>query len=276
VKEDDALFGPVALGGGFEHVNEAHQRDVEAEDGVLSPVDLVLEEVVADQLLLVVDVLFGAVADDHVVDALERVTSDLGPRANDLQVVFERPFPREVAVQREILERSNLLHHAVRARLRHLFVLSRGCPGQLSGYQVETTRLQCSTRAHVNRVLLVLLGGGIGSVARYLVTLAAVRLLSPDFPFGTLVVNLTGCFFIGFVHTFATMTVRLSPDARLFLTTGVMGGLTTYSSFNYETLAMLDQGRTAPAIVYFSAMVLGCAIAGILGLASARAVVAWG
>ena len=77
-------------------------------------------------------------------------------------------------------------------------------------------------------------------------TLAAVRLLSPDFPFGTLIVNLVGCFFIGFVHSFAMLTVRLSPDVRLFLTTGVMGGLTTYSSFNYETLAMFDQGRTDP------------------------------
>jgi fluoride exporter len=125
-------------------------------------------------------------------------------------------------------------------------------------------------------VLLVLLGGGIGSVARYLVTLAAVRLLSPDFPFGTLVVNVVGCFFIGFVHTFATLTVRLSPEVRLFLTTGVMGGLTTYSAFNYETLAMFDQGRNASAIVYFLAMVLGCATAGVLGLASARAVVALG
>jgi fluoride exporter len=128
----------------------------------------------------------------------------------------------------------------------------------------------------LNRVLLVFLGGGIGSVARYLVTLAAVRVLSPDFPFGTLVVNLVGCFFIGFVHTFATLTVRLSPEVRLFLTTGVMGGLTTYSAFNYETLAMFDQGRNASAVVYFLAMVLGCATAGVLGLASARAVVALG
>jgi protein CrcB len=79
--------------------------------------------------------------------------------------------------------------------------------------------------------------------------LAAVRLLSADFPFGTLFVNLVGCFFIGFVHSFATLTVRLSPDVRLFLTTGLMGGLTTYSSFNYETLAMFDQGRNALAMV---------------------------
>jgi CrcB protein len=103
-----------------------------------------------------------------------------------------------------------------------------------------------------------------------------VRLLSETFPVGTLAVNVVGCFFIGFVHSFAVLTVRLSPEARLFLTTGVMGGLTTYSSFNYETLTMIDQGRTTAAALYFAATVLGCGVAGVLGLAGARAVVALG
>jgi len=92
----------------------------------------------------------------------------------------------------------------------------------------------------MSRILLVLAGGGVGSVLRYLTTLAAVRLLSPNFPFGTLIVNLVGCFFIGFVHTLALLTARVSPETRLFLTTGVLGGLTTYSSFNYEALALVD------------------------------------
>src|SRR6266536_1881002 len=112
-----------------------------------------------------------------------------------------------------------------------LVILSGGRPpAQYSGYQVETTRLQAHTRAaNLNRVLLVMVGGGIGSVARYLTTLAAVRFVSATFPLGTLVVNLVGCFLIGFVHAFASLTIRLSPEARLFLTTGVMGGMTTYS-----------------------------------------------
>ena len=103
-----------------------------------------------------------------------------------------------------------------------------------------------------------------------------MRLLSPDFPFGTLNREPRGGFFIGFVHSFAMLMVRLAPDVRLFLTTGVIGGLTTYSSFNYETLVMFDQGRTTHAVVYSLAMVLGCATAGRLGLASARAVVPFG
>jgi CrcB protein len=128
----------------------------------------------------------------------------------------------------------------------------------------------------MNRVILVLVGGGVGSVLRYLTVLAAVRFVSPSFPFGTLVVNLVGCFAIGFVHTFATITARISPDARLFLTTGVMGGLTTYSSFNYEALELVGQSRTPEATMYFLATVLGCAIAGLLGTWSARALVASG
>jgi CrcB protein len=106
--------------------------------------------------------------------------------------------------------------------------------------------------------------------------LAAVRFVSPSFPFGTLVVNLVGCFFIGFVHCFATLTARISPDARLFLTTGVMGGLTTYSSFNYEAIELVEQARPAAAAIYVVATGLGCAVAGLLGNWSARTLVASG
>ena len=128
----------------------------------------------------------------------------------------------------------------------------------------------------MNRFLLVLVGGGLGSVLRYATTLAAVRFISPTFPFGTLIVNLAGCFLIGFVHGLATLTARISPETRLFLTTGVMGGMTTYSSFNYESLFMLEQGQTALAVVYFVAMLVGCAVAGLLGTYGARALVATG
>jgi CrcB protein len=123
----------------------------------------------------------------------------------------------------------------------------------------------------MSRVLLVLAGGGLGSVARYLTTIAFVRFVSADFPYGTLAVNLIGCFLIGFVHTFGVLTLRLSPDTRLFLTTGVMGGLTTYSSFNYEGLTMIAEGQSGRALIYVLAMMAGCAAAGLLGVMSARA-----
>ena len=124
----------------------------------------------------------------------------------------------------------------------------------------------------MSRFVYVFLGGGAGSVARYLTTIAAARLISPAFPFGTLIVNLVGCFFVGFVHTVAMLSTRLSPDARFFLTTGVLGGLTTYSAFNYETLSLLERGEARSAFLYAAAMLAGCGVAGILGVWSARAI----
>jgi CrcB protein len=125
----------------------------------------------------------------------------------------------------------------------------------------------------LNRVFLIFLGGGAGSVARYLTTLAAARVISPEFPFGTLIVNVLGCFLIGFVHEVAMMSARLSPDVRLFLTTGILGGFTTYSAFNYETLSFFELGQAVRATGYAAAMLLGCAAAGALGLWSARTLV---
>ena len=124
----------------------------------------------------------------------------------------------------------------------------------------------------MSHVVYVFLGGGAGSVARYLMTIAAARLISPTFPFGTLIVNLVGCFFIGFVHTVAMSSTRLSLDARFFLTTGVLGGLTTYSAFNYETLSLLERGEARSAVLYAASMLAGCGLAGILGVWSARAI----
>ena len=128
-------------------------------------------------------------------------------------------------------------------------------------------------RGRLNRVFYVFLGGGVGSVARYLVTLAAARFIAPEFPFGTLIVNLLGCFLIGAVHEVAMMSARLSPEVRLFLTTGILGGFTTYSAFNYETLSFFEQGQAARAAGYGSAMILGCAAAGALGVWAARSIV---
>jgi CrcB protein len=122
----------------------------------------------------------------------------------------------------------------------------------------------------MNRIFYVFVGGGAGSVARYLTSLAADRLFAPSFPFGTLIVNIVGCFLIGFVHAAAMLSSRWSPDTRIFLTTGVLGGLTTYSAFNYETLKLFEEGQGLRAALYLSSTLLGCAGAGVLGTWSAR------
>src|SRR5690606_26071830 len=94
-----------------------------SEHGVLAVLDLVPKEVVADQLLLVVDVLLGTVRNDHVVDALKRVPGHLGPLTYDAQVVFERSLPRQVEVARLVLEAGYHSNHAAAVARSHLACL---------------------------------------------------------------------------------------------------------------------------------------------------------
>jgi fluoride exporter len=122
----------------------------------------------------------------------------------------------------------------------------------------------------VLRLLLVCAGGALGSGARYLVSTWAARALGADFPRGTILVNATGSFVLALLLGLPGET--LSVETRLFLGAGVMGGYTTYSSFNYETLALLERGAPWLAAANVLVTVFACLVAGLLGLAAARAV----
>ncbi len=101
----------------------------------------------------------------------------------------------------------------------------------------------------MTKTLLVGCGGFLGSIARYLVGGAVHQLASgPVFPYGTLVVNLTGCLAIGVLGALAEARGILSPEARVFLLIGILGGFTTFSSFGYETLQLLRDGEAFPAL----------------------------
>ena len=97
------------------------------------------------------------------------------------------------------------------------------------------------------RLLLVAVGGAVGSSLRYLVASAALAWLGPTFPWGTLVVNLVGSFAIGLVQQLAVEGLVLSENTRLLLSTGVLGGLTTYSAFSYESVRLMETGAWLPA-----------------------------
>jgi fluoride exporter len=120
--------------------------------------------------------------------------------------------------------------------------------------------------------LLVLVGfaGALGTVTRYLVGLWAARALGTGFPFGTLIVNLVGCFLIAAVTQVAASTMLVSPTLKLALTTGFMGGLTTYSSFNLDTTLFLESRNSFTAAVNFGVTTVGCFAAGLLGFVIAR------
>ena len=94
----------------------------------------------------------------------------------------------------------------------------------------------------MEKYVVVLLGGAIGSLARYLVATAIMSRFPCKFPLGTLVVNLTGCFLIGVILTALAQKSAADPNWRLFLVVGVLGGYTTFSAFAWETFAAIREG----------------------------------
>ena len=120
------------------------------------------------------------------------------------------------------------------------------------------------------RFLLVCLGGAAGTGARYLIALGAPRVFGTSFPYGTLIVNVSGSFLLGGLMLLGLTTSLMSPTTRIVLTTGVMGGFTTYSTFNYETMEYLREGALLMAGLNVAATLGLCLMGGALGLAGAR------
>ncbi|HYX26888.1 MAG TPA: fluoride efflux transporter CrcB [Thermoanaerobaculia bacterium] len=120
------------------------------------------------------------------------------------------------------------------------------------------------------RLLWICLGGAVGTGARYLLSGWLLRTAGPGFPWGTLAVNVLGSFLLGLIMQVAVATDLLSPTLRLALTTGVMGGFTTYSTFNYETLQYLQQNDWLLGSLNLAVTVAACLAAGALGLVAGR------
>lgn len=91
----------------------------------------------------------------------------------------------------------------------------------------------------MNHYLAVGIGGCLGSIARYWLSGFAQRFTASDFPYGTLTVNVLGCLFLGWIVGLVEYRQLFGPDVRLLLTVGVLGGFTTFSTFGYETFALL-------------------------------------
>ncbi len=127
-----------------------------------------------------------------------------------------------------------------------------------------------TSRRAMSRFLWVCLGGALGTGARYLIALWVPRSLGTSFPNATLLVNVLGSFLLGAIMHVGLTTTLISPTLRLILTTGVMGGFTTYSTFNYETIEYLREGALGLAGLNVAATLLLCLLAGALGLAGAR------
>lgn len=121
-------------------------------------------------------------------------------------------------------------------------------------------------------ILVVAAGGSIGAVSRYLVSTWAAERFGAGFPYGTLIVNVVGCFIIGIFMTMTTERFIINPYWRLLITVGFVGGLTTFSSFSYETFRLLED---ADMMMAFYNIALNLALgffATWLGIGAARLV----
>jgi fluoride exporter len=123
------------------------------------------------------------------------------------------------------------------------------------------------------RLLLICVGGALGTGLRYAISGAMVEWLGPGFPYGTLAVNVLGSFIIGLVQEVGTTSLLIADTTRLFLTVGIMGGLTTYSTFSYETVRLMESAAWYQAWTNVAATPTMCLTACMLGIAVGRLLV---
>jgi CrcB protein len=123
----------------------------------------------------------------------------------------------------------------------------------------------------MNSIFAVAVGGAIGATGRYLFNLQMLRLLGPNFPWGTFGVNVIGSFIMGLVAGLFALRLDLSAEMRSFITTGILGGFTTFSAFSLDAANMMERGQHALAAAYIGGSV-ALGLAGLfLGLWIARA-----
>ncbi|QEC70731.1 fluoride efflux transporter CrcB [Arachidicoccus ginsenosidivorans] len=115
-------------------------------------------------------------------------------------------------------------------------------------------------------ILVIALGGAIGSVCRYLLQVGVHKIAPITFPLGTLIVNVLGCFIIGLLYGMAVKMPQFSIQWRLFLITGICGGFTTFSSFSYEGISLIMERNYFYFFMYLGGSVLLGLLATWVGL----------
>lgn len=123
----------------------------------------------------------------------------------------------------------------------------------------------------MNSTFIVFLGGGIGAAIRHLVNQAVGRVAGTDFPFGIMAINISGSLVMGLAAGYFAFKASdsWSDTARLFMTTGVLGGYTTFSAFSLDTMVLWERGEPGLAVAY----VLGSVVLSIIGLSAGLGIV---
>ena len=119
-------------------------------------------------------------------------------------------------------------------------------------------------------VLAIAIGGALGSVARYALNVAIQSRLTDPFPLGIMVINVGGSFLLGFLMRLSLETTGISPELRLFLTTGFCGGFTTFSTFSYDALTLFETGAFRSAWTYLIGSVSLSIVGSFAGVFAAR------
>ena len=118
----------------------------------------------------------------------------------------------------------------------------------------------------MKELIYIFIGGGIGSIVRYILGRWVNAFHNSNFPFGTLTINIIACFVLGFIIGLADHKQLLSPASRLFWAVGFCGGFSTFSAFSSETLALIQQGQNSTMILYILLSVVVCMTATFGGL----------
>ncbi len=120
-------------------------------------------------------------------------------------------------------------------------------------------------------LLMVALGGAIGSVLRYATNILLAGLLGPGFPYGVLFINVTGCFVMGVLAGIGSFLWQWPEPMRVLVMVGFLGGYTTFSAFSLDVLTLVERGQPATAVGYVFASVMGSLIAVFSGVALVKA-----
>jgi fluoride exporter len=128
---------------------------------------------------------------------------------------------------------------------------------------------------HVRIFWAVAIGAAAGGVSRYYLSFAVQQRLGASFPWGTLLINVTGSLLLGFLMRYALATPSVSAEMRLLLTTGFCGGYTTFSTFSYETATLMEDGLYQRAAGYMLGSVIVALLATFCGFILARELIAF-
>lgn len=131
--------------------------------------------------------------------------------------------------------------------------------------------LVCDNGVMMQSVLIVFAGGGLGAVARHLINLSVSRLIGSDFPWGVMLINISGSIIMGMAAAYFAFKAdaQWSQPLRLFMTTGILGGYTTFSAFSLDVALLWERGEPLHALAY----VLGSVVLSVLGLFVGLAVI---